>query len=139
MITFKPTFQSWAVIWNQDILGYVKNTLVVSVLSSLLTVLLSTPIAYALVRFRFLGRDRLTLVIFAVKGSAAFSVFCFLDMRAVFVRYACGIVTYRAAAVLYRAVMHRHSFNDIRMVIFNLDVKDSSNMLNAIYRSDRIS
>ncbi len=58
---FTPTLTSYADVLEGRFLGYLGNSVVVGVVSTLLTLLLGTMCAYALSRFRFLGRSSLAV------------------------------------------------------------------------------
>ena len=58
---FMPTMDNFkAVIEDGHIDRYLKNSLIISLAATIITLLLGTMCAYALARFRFLGRDTLS-------------------------------------------------------------------------------
>lgn len=58
---FMPTMDNFkAVIEDGHIDRYLKNSLIISIAATIITLLLGTMCAYALARFRFLGRDSLS-------------------------------------------------------------------------------
>jgi multiple sugar transport system permease protein len=56
---FMPSLQSYATVLEGRFLGYLGNSVIVGVVATALTLLLGTMCAYALSRFRFLGRSSL--------------------------------------------------------------------------------
>jgi multiple sugar transport system permease protein len=56
---FTPTFESYRDVLDGKFLGYLGNSIVVGVVATLATLLLGTLCAYAISRFRFLGRTPL--------------------------------------------------------------------------------
>ena len=62
----KWLWHNWTDIWNQlDLVGFIKNSLIISVCSTLLVLLVSVPAAYYSARHRFFGREsflRLVLI-----------------------------------------------------------------------------
>jgi multiple sugar transport system permease protein len=58
---FTPTLESYASVLEGRFLGYLGNSVIVGITATLLTLLLGTMCAYALSRFRFLGRTSLAM------------------------------------------------------------------------------
>lgn len=56
-LIFRPTFESYAAILSDhDFMGFYLNSLIVASATTLIALLLGTPAAYALARYRFRGR-----------------------------------------------------------------------------------
>jgi len=58
---FAPTLENYRTILEGRFLGYIGNSIFVGVLATLLTLVLGTMCAYALSRFRFIGRSPLAM------------------------------------------------------------------------------
>ena len=56
---FMPSLESYRTVLEGRFLGYLGNSVIVGVVSTVLTLLLGTMCAYALSRFKFLGRSSL--------------------------------------------------------------------------------
>ena len=58
---FAPTFDNYRAILQGRFLGYIGNSVIVGLVATLLTLVLGTMCAYALSRFRFVGRTPLAI------------------------------------------------------------------------------
>ena len=58
---FTPTLENYRAILQGRFLGYIGNSVIVGLLATLLTLILGTMCAYALSRFRFIGRTPLAI------------------------------------------------------------------------------
>jgi multiple sugar transport system permease protein len=58
---FTPTLESYRDVLDGKFLGYLGNSVIVGVVATVLTLLLGTMCAYAISRFRFLGRTPLAM------------------------------------------------------------------------------
>lgn len=63
LIPSDPTLDAYRTVIDSGILGWMRNTLVVTVVSVLGIILVTTPAAYAFSRFRFRGRRTLLLAV----------------------------------------------------------------------------
>ena len=66
-VIFKPTFEHYVIIWEQNFARFLQNSIIIAIASSFLTLLMSVPAAYGLSRIRFRGREQLTFLIFATR------------------------------------------------------------------------
>lgn len=82
-LTFSPTLDAFRSLWDEGFLRPLSNSLLTSVLSTLLSMLIGVPAAYALSRWRFRARRHVALWILCTRMAPpiAFTIPFFLAFR----------------------------------------------------------
>jgi len=61
---FEPTFENFVeVIFGQNLLFYLENTLLIAIPNTILTLIIAVPAAYSFARFRFMHKEKLFLLL----------------------------------------------------------------------------
>ena len=140
-ITFKPYIEMWTTV---PLLKYFVNSLIISVAATVLAVLVAILAAYAISRYRFTGRNPLSLLILATQMFPG--ILFLLPLFVIFVNleqvtgiklygsYLGLVIMYLTFALPFSIWMLLGFFNSIPVELEQAAMVDGSTTLGAIFR-----